>query len=150
MKLKTLLTSSVFAMLTLVSCGDDEPAHGNSSGNSGSATETREMRPVVKLITDASTTDEFTVAFRVRSVNKPSVTFYWSSENGKTSSPRYDKSSSVTRTYDEVKLNTSKATEYYYKVTHAGFSPGKYVYYKIVASNSAGDDTAKGYVIIKR
>ena len=146
MKLKALLTCSVIAMLTLVSCGDDEPDYG---GNSGSSTETREIKPVVKIITDASTTDEFTVAFRVRSVSKPSVTFYWSAEK-KTSSPKYNRSSSVTRTYDEVKLHSSNATEYYYKVTHAGFSPGDYIYYKIVASNSAGDDTGKGYVIIKR
>ena len=109
-------------MLTFVSCGDDEPDYGNNGGKTGSSTETRESKPVIKIITDASTTDEFTVSFRVKSVNKPSVTLYWSAEKGKTSSPRYNKSSSVTRTYDEVKL--SKATEYYYKVTHAGFSPG--------------------------
>lgn len=149
MKLKSLLTCFVIVMLTLVGCGDDEPDSGNNN-DSGSTAATRESKPVVKIITDASTTDEFTVSFRVRSVNKPSVTLYWSAEKGKTSSPRYNKSSSVSRTYDEVKLNSSKATEYYYKVTHAGFSPGDYVYYRIEASNSAGDDSAKGYVIIKR
>lgn len=147
--LLALLFMGMTLSCTLTACGGDEPDHGNSGGNSGSSTETREIRPVVKLITDASTTDEFTVAFRVKSVRKPSVTLYWSAEK-KTSSPKYNRSSSVTRTYDEVKLHSSNATEYYYKVTHAGFSPGDYVYYKIVASNSAGDDTAKGYVIIKR
>ena len=148
MKINSLLICFMISMFTFVSCGDDEPDYGNNGGKPGSSTETRESKPVVKIITDASTTDEFTVSFRVRSINKPSVTLYWSAEKGKTSSPRYNKSSSVTRTYDEVKL--SKATEYYYKVTHAGFSPGDYVYYRIEASNSAGDDSAKGYVIIKR
>lgn len=136
---------------TMAACDGDEPDHDNNRENFGStSTETREIRPVVKIITNASTTDEFTVAFKVKSVNKPSVTLYWSAEKKKTSSPRYNKSSSVSRTYDEVKLHSSKATEYYYKVTHAGFSPGNYVYYKIAASNSVGDDSAKGYVIIKR
>lgn len=74
----------------------------------------------------------------------------WSAESKKTSTPRYNKSSSVTKTYDEVELRTEKATMYYYKVTHAGFTPGNYVYYKIDVSNSRGDDSAKGYVIIKR
>lgn len=147
MKLKLILMPLV--MLCLGACGGDEP-ESSSKNDRDPEVETREVKPVVKIITDASTTDTFTVSFRVKSVSKPSVTLSWSAEKGKTSSPRYNKSGSVNRTYDEVSMSNGRYTEYYYKVTHAGFSPGDYVYYKIEASNSKGDDSANGYVIIKR
>lgn len=135
------------------SCGEDGPDNPDNPGtSSGTGTsDKREIEPGVKIITCTSTTDEFTVAFRVRSVEKPDVTLYWSSEKKKTSSPRLNKNSSVRRTYEEVYVPSAKATEYYYKVTHAGFSPGDYVYYKVSASNSCGTDESQvGYVIIKR
>lgn len=153
---RTLSVALTFVVLSIGLLGcSDEPSSPSSSDNKGNienseSKDGKEIRPDIKLIANASTTDEIIVSFRVKSVSKPTVRFSWSAESGKTSSPKYNNSSNVSRTYDEVKLHSGNATEYYYKVTHAGFRPGNYVYYKIEASNTKGDDSAKGYVIIKR
>ena len=125
-------------------CDEDEPDKSSTPSTSN------EVTPVVKIITDASTKDSFTVAFRVKSVSQPNVTLSWGVYSQKNTSPNYSNSGAVTKTYDVVKLKSSPATEYYYKVEHVGFTPGNYVYYKIDASNSKGNDTKTGYVIIKR
>lgn len=131
----------------VMGCDTDEPSTGNGSGSTSQTS--KEVTPQVKIITSASTKDDFTVSFRVKSVEKPSVSLYWSSHSSKTSNPSLNKHSTVTHTYDEVKQ--SGYTWWYYKVTHAGFSPGDYVYYKVSASNSKGsDESSVGHVIIKR
>lgn len=102
------------------------------------------------MITSVATKDDFTVAFKVKSVNKPNVYLNYSSHGSSTSSPSLNKGGSVSRPYDEV---TSKSgyTWYFYKVTHAGFNPGQYVYYQVEAYNSAGSvNSSVGHVIIKR
>lgn len=50
MKINSLLICFIIAMLTFVSCGDDEPDYSNNGGKPGSSTETRESKPVVKII----------------------------------------------------------------------------------------------------
>ncbi len=138
------ILSCILLIFMLLGCNGDEPDSPSKPSSS------KEVNPVIKIITDASTTNDFIVSFRVKSVSKPKVTLSWGVYNSKTTSPKYTKSSSVTKTYDIVKYKTSDASEYFYKVQHAGFSPGNYVYYKIEASNSKGKDSATGYVIIKR
>ncbi len=131
----------------LTSCDKEDPIHDtNSNGNSSSS----EVKPEIKMISSVATKDDFTVSFRVKSVNKPTVYLNYSSHGSSTSSPSLNRGGSVTRTYDEVK-SKSGYTWYYYKVTHAGFSPGQYVYFQVKASNSAGSSTSSvGNVIIKR
>lgn len=133
--------------LTLSSCGDDNDEPDNP--NSATVSTSKEVSPIVKIITTASTKDDFTIAFRVKSVEKPTVTLSWNSYASKTSNPTLNKQSNVTKTYDEVTL--SGYTWWYYKVSHAGFTPGNYVYYQVSAKNSKGsDESSVGYVIIKR
>ncbi len=150
MKLKklNLLMLQLFCCIVLTAfftaCDEDELDQSSTPSTSN------EVTPVVKIITDASTKDSFTVAFRVKSVSQPNVTLSWGVYSQKNYSPNYSNSGVVTKTYDVVKLKSSPASEYYYKVEHVGFTPGSYVYYKIDASNSKGNDTKTGYVIIKR
>lgn len=135
--------------IAMCSCGEDEPGMADDPQHSGNTSSTaKEVKPRIKIIAHASTKDGFIVSFRVRSVSKPDVILRWGAHSKKTSSPKYTKSSSMSKTYDEVKVDG--ATEYYYKAEHVGFSPGNYVYFKIEAENSKGDDSATGYVIIKR
>ena len=137
--------------LFLTSC-DNEPSepnidNGSSTSSSGSK---NEIKPEIKIIANAATTDDFTVAFRVKSVNKPRVILRWSSHSSSTSNPSLTKNSSVSNTYDIVE-SKSGYSWWYYKVTHAGFLPGQYVYYEVEASNSAGSvKSSIGHVIIKR
>lgn len=139
------LTGIMF-VASLNSCSKDEDAPDVPSVRDKG----KEIKPVIKIITTGTTTDEFLVSFRVKSVQKPDVTLSWGVYKKKTSSPKYSKSSSVSRTYDIVKSHTGNTSEYYYKVQHAGFMPGDYIYYQIEAYNSAGSDSDKGYMIIKR
>lgn len=135
----------------LTSC-DDEPSESKKDNNSStsSSSSKKEVKPEIKIIASAATKDDFTVSFRVKSVNKPRVTFRWSSHSSSTSNPSLSKSSSVTQTYDIVE-SKSGYTWWYYKVTHAGFSPGQYVYYQVEANNSEGSiQSSIGHVIIKR
>lgn len=135
-------------VLALSSCGDDNDEPNNQS--TSTTTSSKEVSPEVKIVSTASTTDDFTIAFRVKSVEKPSVTFSWGAYASKTSNPSLSKQSTVTKTYDEVKLSAGY-TWWYYKVTHAGFSPGNYVYYQVSAKNAKGSgDSSIGHVIIKR
>lgn len=152
MKLKKIvfMVLPFLAGITLValfnSCSKDEDV---PDAPSVSDKET-EIKPVIKIIAKGTTTDDFIVSFRVKSVQKPNVTLSWGVYKKKTSSPKYTKSSSVSRTYDIVKSHTGNTSEYYYKVQHAGFMPGDYVYYQIEAYNSAGSDSDNGHMIIKR
>lgn len=131
--------------VTLSSCRDNEPEEPYTPTTST----TKEVSPQIKIITTASTQNDFAIAFRVKSVEKPYVTLSWSSHSSKTSNPSLNKQSSVTKTYDEVEQ--SGYTWWYYKVTHAGFNSGNYVYYQITARNSKGsDESSVGHVIIKR
>ena len=135
----------------LTSCDDEpsEPNMGNGSSTSSTSSQ-KEVKPEIKIITSTSTKDDFTVSFRVKSVNKPRVTLRWSSHSSSTSNPSLSKSSSVSQTYDIVE-SKSGYSWWYYKVTHAGFSPGQYVYYQVEANNSAGSaKSPTGHVIIKR
>jgi lipoprotein len=144
-----LLLPFAFMMPGLTSCGGDEPKTASErSSVSETPSHSDEVTPVIKVISKATTTDNFIVSFRVKSVSKPQVTLRWGVYKKSTSSPSYSKSSSITKTYDVVK--SGKASEYYYKAEHAGFMPGDYVYFKIEARNSKSDDTATGYMIIKR
>lgn len=146
-KLSRWLTACCILLLSiaLTSCGGDEPNESYNSGNPQS----EEVTPQVKIITSASTKDEIIVAFKVKSVKKPSVTFSWGEHSSKTSSPSLNRQSNVTQLYEEVPQ--TGYTMWYYKVTHAGFHPGSYVYFKISAHNSKGsDETSVRYVIIKR
>ncbi|MCM1141681.1 MAG: hypothetical protein NC453_24180 [Muribaculum sp.] len=134
-----------FLCVALSSCSEDEPDMPQTPTTST----TKEVSPQIKIVTTATTKDDFTIALRVKSVEKPSVTLSWSAHPSKTSNPSLNKQSTVTKTYDEVEQ--SGYNWWYYKVTHAGFTPGDYVYYQISAKNSKGSDTSSvGYVIIKR
>lgn len=148
--LKIFMAVALIAFVpAMVSCGTDEPSSGVESDSEPTSPVSKEVSPQVKIISSAATKDDFTVSFRVKSVSKPSVTLHWSSHSSKTSNPSLGSHSSVTRTYDEV--SHSNYTWWYYKVTHAGFKPGDYVYFKVSASNSKGDDESSvNYVIIKR
>lgn len=131
----------------LTSCDKDEPVDYIGSDSN---TSKNEVQPEIKIISQAATKDDFTVAFRVKSVKKPSIYFKWGSHSSSTPSPSLNNGSSVTHTYDEVK-SKSGYTWYYYKVTHAGFNPGQYVYYQVEAYNSEGSaQSSVGHVIIKR
>lgn len=141
-----LLLPFIFA-----SCDEEPSGPNNNNGSSSSSTGyKKEVNPEIKIITSAATKDDFTVSFRVKSANKPQVTLHWSSHSSSTSNPSLSKSSTVTKTYDIVE-SKSGYSWWYYKVTHAGFSPGQYVYYQVEATNSAGSTKSSiGHVIIKR
>lgn len=147
MKLLKHLFILLLPLILLASCDHDDPIDNINNGSSSSKDE---VKPDIKMITSASTGDDFTVAFRVKSVKKPAVYLYYSSHGSSTLSPSLNRGGIVTHTYDEIR-SSSGYTWYYYKVTHAGFSPGQYVYYQVEATNSQGSaKSSVGHVIIKR
>lgn len=149
MKLLKYLFVLLLSISLLSSCEKDEPTNNVNIGTD-SGTSKNEVKPEIKMITSVSTKDDFTVAFRVKSVRKPTVYLNYSSHASSTSSPSLNRGGSVTKTYEELP-STSGYTWYYYKVTHVGFNPGEYVYYQVEASNSEGSAKSSiGHVIIKR
>lgn len=151
--MKKILQACAFTMITLScvaisSCTpDDEPKSDNTSNTSSAPSE---VKPEIAKISSTATTSDFTVTFRVKSVNTPTVSMKYSGESGKTSSPSLKKSSTPT-CVNIVEMKSEKYSWYYYKTTHTGFSGGTYVYYQISASNSKGSDKSSiEYCIIKR
>lgn len=121
MKLLKYLFVFLLPFYFLTSCDKDDQI---DASNSNSNSIKNEVKPEIRMISSASTKDDFTVAFRVKSVKKPNVYLNYSSHGSSTSSPSLNRGGSVTRTYDEVQ-SKSGYTWYYYKVTHAGFNPGQ-------------------------
>ena len=147
--LKKLLLCAVSILFVcgISSCETDEPDQPSNSSSSSSSK--KEVKAEIAKVSSTTTTSDFTVTFRVKSVDFPVVSMKYSRESGKTSSPSLNKSSSP-KCVDIVEMKQSGYSWYYYKTTHTGFSGGNYVYYKISASNSKGSDTASGYCIIRR
>lgn len=136
-----LILSIIFS-----SCDKDEPS--SSSSSSTTTTSVKEIKPVISNISSTSTTTDFTVTFRVKSVDFPSVLMKYSSESAKTTSPSLHKSS--TPTFFNI-VEMKGYSWYYYKTTHTGFRGGNYIYYQISAANEKGSDKSSvGYCIIKR
>lgn len=141
-----LLLALIVPVLFFASCGEDEPEMNDKN----KPTTSKEVRPEVASIQSATTKDDFTVTFRVKSVNKPNVSMDYSKETGKTSTPSLNRSSSP-KLIDQVEMKSGGYSWYYYRTTHAGFSGGNYIYYRISATNSAGScDSGIKYCIIKR
>ncbi len=137
----------LFMGLLISSCDTDEPS---SSSNSSSTATKKEVKPEIAKVSSTSTTSDFTVTFRVKSVDFPSVSMRYSAESAKTTHPSLNKTSTP-KCVNIVEMKSSGYSWYYYQTTHTGLSGGKYVYYQISASNSKGSDTSSvGYCIIKR
>lgn len=139
--------------MCLSSCEpDNEPEIVSSGSTSGSqsGTTSREVKPEIANVSSTTTTSDFTVSFRVKSVKEPRVSLNYSRESGKTSSPSLNKSSHP-KCVDIVEMKSSGYSWYYYETSHSGFNGGNYIYYQISASNSAGSVNSNvKYCIIKR
>lgn len=147
MKFSKLLIISLVALSTISSsCDTDEPV----SSSTTTTTNKKEVKPEITKVSSTSTTSDFTVTFRVKSVNRPSVSMKYSSESAKTTKPSLNKSSSP-KCINVVEMKSGGYSWYYYKTTHTGFRGGNYIYYQITASNNKGSDKSTiGHCIIKR
>lgn len=139
----------VLSCIVISSCDpDDEPKSTTSTSSSSSSKS--EVKPEIAKVSSTATTSDFTVTFRVKSVNTPAVSMNYSGESSKTSSPSLKKSTTP-KCINIVEMKSEKYSWYYYTTTHTGFSGGTYVYYQISVSNSKGSDKSSvGYCIIKR
>lgn len=146
---KLLLPSVVSMCLILSSCETDEPKSYSNPVSTTSSTK-KEVKPEIEKMSSTSTTTDFTVTFRVKSVDFPSVSMKYSSESSKTSSPSLNKSSSP-KCINIVEMKSSGYSWYYYKTSHTGFRSGNYIYYQVMANNTKGSAKSSiGHCIIKR
>lgn len=128
MKTKTLKWLSLIVIVVLsagfASCEDDD---NNSFIDDPEGNKENISKPTIKKISSAATTTDLDVVFRVSNEGSPSVTLYYgTSENNlsKTRTCRYYQYAS--KNYD------------YYKASLTGFNGGTRIYFKGVATNSAG------------
>lgn len=143
MKINILILSILG--FVLASCGGDEP-----SPSSTPSTSSKEVRPSVSNVSSTTTTSDFTVTFRVKSVDFPSVKMEYSRESKKTSNPSLNKKSTP-KCVNIVEMKSNGYSWYYYKTSHTGFRGGDYIYYQITASNDRGSDKSSvDYCIIRR
>lgn len=80
---KVLLLSMLTLCMIFSSCDKDEPKAPSSS----------EVNPEISSISATTTLMDFTITFRVKSVNSPNVSMVYSSETGKTSNPSLNRTS---------------------------------------------------------
>lgn len=145
-KLLFQLMTIVVCSFCLISCGDDDKEKNEPIN----PITKKEVKPEIANISSATTTADFTVTFRVKSVKEPNVTLYYSRESSKTSNPSLNKVSSP-KCVNVVEMKSSGYSWYYYTTTHTGYVGGNYIYYQISASNNSGQDkSAVKYCIIKR
>lgn len=139
---KTFKWLSLFLIAVLsigfVSCGDDDK--DSSIIDIPDSPEENVSKPTIKKISSAATTTDLDVVFRVSNEGSPSVILYYgTSENNlsKTRTCRYYQYAS--KNYD------------YYKASLTGFNSGTRIYFKGVATNSAGSTETPVYShIMKR
>lgn len=130
----------------MVSCGGDEP----SPSSAPSSNSKKEVIPSIAKVSSTTTTSDFTVTFRVKSVDLPSVRMEYSRESKKTSNPSLNKKSTP-KCISIEETKSSGYSWYYYKTSHTGFRGGDYIYYQITASNDRGSDKSSvDYCIIRR
>ncbi len=127
------------ASMGFVSCGDDgdEPSYSGSwGGDTGSSI----SKPTITKVASATTTTDLEVTFRVSNSGSPSVVMYYgTSEDNLTKTKTCRYYSAASKNYD------------FYKASLTGLRSGSKIYFKGVATNSAGSDETKVYShIVKR